>query len=153
MLSWRKCSSEDNDFCMNEYRFEDLSVGFEEHFKFKVTEDKMIAFRELTGDSNPLHSEDEFAKEHGFDSKVVYGMLSASLISTLGGVYLPGKYCLIQQVETKFVLPVFVGDELTVRGEVSELTESVRQAVIKVEIRNQIGKKVIRGILKVGFLE
>ena len=138
---------------MNEYCFEDLSVGLEEHFKFIVTEYKISAFRELTVDINPLHSDDEFAQEHGFASKVVYGLLSTSLISTLGGVYLPGKYCLIQQVETKFVSPVFVGDELTVKGTVSELTESVRQAVIKVEIRNQIGKKVIRGILKVGFLE
>lgn len=138
---------------MNEYKFKDLWIGLEEHFMYTITEDRINLFRQLTGDINPMHSDDVFAKAHGFDKKIVYGMLSASLISTLGGVYLPGKYCLIQQVEMKFLSPVFVGEELTVSGKVSDLTECVQQAIIKVEIRNQIGKKVIRGILKVGFLE
>lgn len=138
---------------MNAYKFKDLFVGKEESFQYTVTEDKMEAFRELTGDINPLHINEEFARGHGFEKRVVYGMLSASLISTLGGVYLPGQYCFIQQVEVKFTTPVFVGDELTICGRVSELPASVQQAVIKVEIKNQKGKRVVRGTLKVGFLE
>lgn len=138
---------------MNEYKFNDLSIGQEESFSFEVTERKMKLFQELSGDTNPLHTEQQFARDHGFKNRVVYGMLSASLISTLGGVYLPGKYCLIQQVESKFLLPVFVGDILTVKGTVSELYETVQQAVIKIEIRNQKFAKVVRGKLNVGFLE
>ena len=138
---------------MNEYKFKDLSIGQEESFLFEVTERKMKLFQELSGDNNPLHTEQQFARDHGFKNRVVYGMLSASLISTLGGVYLPGKYCLIQQVESKFLLPVFVGDILTVKGTVSELYETVQQAVIKIEIRNQKSAKVVRGKLNVGFLE
>lgn len=138
---------------MNEYKFENLAIGLTESFEHTVTAEDMERFLSTTGDVNPLHNDALFAKEHGFADRVVYGMLTASLISTLGGVYLPGKYCLIQQVETKFSNPVFIGDILTVSGCVKELHESVKQAVIKVEIRNQKGEKVVRGNLYVGFLE
>jgi 3-hydroxybutyryl-CoA dehydratase len=138
---------------MNEYRFEDLSVGQSESFTYSVTEEKMNMFCELSGDTNPLHTESEFACEHGFDGRVVYGMLTASLISTFGGVYLPGKYCIIQQVETKFLSPVYIGDELTVKGTVSSLYESVRRAQIKIEMRNQKGQRNVKAVLDVGFLE
>lgn len=138
---------------MNTYRYEDMEIGMTESFSKEITEEMMEAFMEHTGDDNPLHRDPAYAKEHGFEDRVVYGMLSASLISTLGGVYLPGKYCLIQQVEVKFVRPVYIGDELFVSGTVKELNDSVRQAVIKVEVKNREGEKVIRGKLYVGFLE
>ena len=137
---------------MNEYRFSDLKIGQSEAFTHVITADEMAAFCRTTGDRNPLHIDKDFAQSHGFASNVVYGMLTASLISTLGGMYLPGKYCLIQQVETKFLAPVYEGDELEVIGTVKELNESVQQAVIKVEIK-RAGKKVVRGSLYVGFLE
>lgn len=138
---------------MNAYKFQDLKIGLCESFEWEITEEMMRSFLQMTGDVNPLHNEEKFAIEHGFESRVVYGMLTASLISTLGGVYLPGKFCLIQQVETKFAAPVFIGDVLNISGTVKELNESVQQAVIKVEIKNQKGKKVVRGNLYVGFLE
>lgn len=138
---------------MNQYRFEDLAVGMEEHFSATVRADMMDAFHALSGDPNPLHLNADFARAHGFENRVVYGMLTASLLSTLGGGYLPGELCLIQSVETKFLRPVFIGDTLTVRGVVEELHASVRRAVLKVEIRNQHGEKVLRGIMKVGVLD
>ena len=138
---------------MNEYKFEDLRIGQEESFCFEITAEKMDAFGKLVGDYNPLHSDDFFARKHGFKDRVVYGMLSASLISTFGGVYLPGKYCLIQQIDSKFIVPVYVGDRLVIKGTVKELNKSVRQAVIKIEMKNQMGEKVIRAILYAGFLE
>lgn len=131
-----------------------MKIGLEESFEYEVTAEKMEKFWEITGDINPLHMEDEIAVSHGFDGRVVYGMLSASLISTLGGVYLPGRYCLIQQIDgCKFLSPVYIGDFLTVTGTVKELNESVRQAVIQVSIKNQKSEKVVKAILKVGFLE
>ncbi len=138
---------------MNTYKFEDLTIGQEESFCYEVTKEKMNIFGELVGDNNPLHKDDFFAQEYGFRERVVYGMLSSSLISTLAGVYLPGKYCIIQQVNCKFIKPVYSGDILVIRGTVKELNKSVGQAVIKVEMRNQMKEKVIRATLYVGFLE
>lgn len=70
---------------MNRYRFEDLAVGMEEHFSASISEEMMDAFRALSADPNPLHLDAGFAKAHGFPDRVVYGMLTASLLSTLGG--------------------------------------------------------------------
>ena len=138
---------------MNEYRISDLHVGMQEQFKYKITADKMDMFRKLTGDSNPLHVDQTFATEQGFKGRVCYGMLTASLISTLGGVFLPGKFCLIQGLEIKFSKPVFIGDELTVIGEVSLVDTDLQYVEIKVSIVNQDNKKVLRGLLKAGVLD
>lgn len=138
---------------MNEYKFKDLTVGLSESFECVVSQDKLSMFKAISGDFNPLHNDEDFAIQYGFDGKVVYGMLTASLISTMGGVYLPGKYCLIQQVESKFLLPVYVNDILTVKGTVKELNEAVQRASIAIEIRNQKKKKVLKATLDVGFLE
>lgn len=137
---------------MNEYTFSDLSVGIKEEFSTLITEEMMLKFREISGDTNPLHSDPIFAQKMGFPNTVVFGMLSASLISTLGGCYLPGKYCLIQGVEIKFIKPVMVGDTLTVTGEVAVVEKALNHAVINVTIRKQSGEKVLRGKLKVGIL-
>lgn len=137
---------------MNEYLFEDLAVGIEEHFDVVITEEMFERFYEISCDCNPLHRDKSFAEGQGFPDRVVYGLLTASFISKLGGVYLPGKFCFIQAVEAQFVKPVFVGDTLTVSGTVKAIHESVKQAEIKVIIKNQKGEKVLRGNLKVGFL-
>ena len=138
---------------MNRYRYEDLSVGMEERFSVTVTEDMTETFRRLSGDPNPLHTDEGFARAHGFRGRVVYGMLTASMLSALGGGYLPGERCLIQGVETKLLRPVYIGDVLTVSGTVSELHDSVRQVVLKVKICNQRGEKVLRGVMKAGVLD
>ena len=98
---------------MNHYTFEEIKTGMEEQFSVTITEQMMQQFREMTGDVNPLHCDETFAKEKGFDGKVAYGMLTASFLSTMAGVYLPGENSLIQSVEVKFVKPVFPGEEIT----------------------------------------
>ena len=138
---------------MNEYRITDLSTGKQESSTVTVTEDMMDKFRAITGDINPLHVSDDFAKGKGFPQRVAYGMLTASLISTLGGVYLPGKYCLIQGVEVRFAKPVFVGDVLEVTGETVKVDRDLRYLEIKVTIRNQRNEKVLRGLLKAGVMD
>lgn len=137
---------------MNTYKFEDLNVGDEEKFSVQITPLMMKQFLSITGDTNPLHTEKEFSKQNNFKDCVVYGMLTASFISTLAGVYLPGKYCLIQSVESKFIKPVFEGDVITISGIVERMHESVQQIEIKVLMINQYNEKVLRGKLKVGFL-
>ncbi len=138
---------------MKEYKFNDLFIGLEEKFTIQITKDMMNSFENITGDHNPLHTDIEYAKEKNFPNRVVYGMLTSSFISTLGGMYLPGKHCIIQSVESKFVSPVFPGDAITICGTVSELYESVKTAEIKILMYNQENKKVLKGKLKVGLLD
>lgn len=128
-------------------------IGMEESFTVRVAEEMMQGFLTLTGDVNPLHSDETYAREKGFPSRVAYGMLTASFLSTLAGVRLPGKYSLIHSVQAEFPNPVFVGDELTVLGVVVEKDERFQTFSMKVTIRNGRGKKVCRGKMRIGVRE
>lgn len=83
---------------------------------------------------------------------LVYGLLVSSFYSTLAGVYLPGKYCLLHKVETQFCSPVFIGDELKISGKIIEKNDNFKQITIKAEVRNQDGKKVNRAKIIAGIL-
>ncbi|MCL2539700.1 MAG: MaoC family dehydratase N-terminal domain-containing protein, partial [Oscillospiraceae bacterium] len=63
---------------MNEYRYEDVEIGLSEQFEITIDEKMMDAFLELTGDTNPLHTDEEYARANRFDGRVVYGMLTSS---------------------------------------------------------------------------
>lgn len=135
---------------MNHYTLGELAPGLAESFTVEVTEEKMSLFYQLTGDCSPIHMDGDYARGRGYPGRVAYGMLGASLFSTLAGVYLPGEHCLLHGVECKFAKPVFLGDVLTVRGEVSEVSEAFGTVTIKASITNQDGQKVTRGVIRAG---
>ena len=145
---------------MNEYRYEDL-VSREENkenctraeFTVTITKEMMEKFLDITGDVNPLHNDADYARSKGFNDRVVYGMLTSSFYSTLAGVYLPGKYCLLHSVESSFRLPVFVGDTLTVSGFVKTKFETTKTMEIAAQIVNQEGKKVGKAKILAGCID
>ena len=137
---------------MNTYEYEELEIGHKEEFSVTVTEDMLDRFREITGDMNPFHRDDDFAMKHGFRSHAAFGMLTASFLSTMAGMYLPGEKSIIQNTEVKFMQPVYPGDRLTFCGEVAEKNDAYRVIRIKVSVKNDAGKKVLRGSMQIGFL-
>ena len=138
---------------MKEYKFNDIKIGMEESFIVILTNEMLDSFKKITGDINPLHNDLDYAKSKGYSERVVYGMLTSSFLSTLAGVYLPGKYSLIHEVNVLFKKPVFVSDSpLTIKGKVIEINEMFKQFTIKVEILNKNNEKVLRGTMKVGVI-
>ncbi len=138
---------------MNSYKFNDLSVGMTEKFSVTITEDMMNKFIEITGDISPIHVNAGYAKEHGFKTRVCHGMLFGSMFSTLAGVYLPGEHCLLHSVETKFSLPVYPNDTLTITGKISEINDTFKTVFVKGTITNQEGKKVCKANIQLGVRE
>lgn len=138
---------------MNTYTFDEINIGQKESFTVTITEAERDKFREITGDVNPLHNDPEYAKSMGHDKCVAFGMLSASYLSTLAGVYLPGKNSLIQKTEVNFRKPVYVGDTLTITGEVSDKSDTFKVIEVKVDIKNQDGIKVVRGKMEIAVAE
>ena len=136
---------------MNHYTLSEMTPGLTEEFTVTVTAEMMDAFCHITGDVSPIHMDETYAADRGYPGRVVYGMLGASFFSTLAGVYLPGEHCLLHGVECKFAKPVFIGDTLTVRGTVANVSEVGSEAEIKAVILNQDGKKVTRGVIKAGL--
>lgn len=138
---------------MNTYTYEEIELGHKESFEVTVTEDMQNSFRQITGDINPLHKDEEYAKNKGYANKVVFGMLTASFYSTLAGVYLPGEKSLIHSVEVKFSKPVYVGDVLTIEGKVDEKNDTYRLIRIKASIKNQKGEKVSKASMQIGLID
>lgn len=145
------------DAWMNEYCFDDIRIGQTEGFQKEITVGMEDSFREITGDINPLHRDDAFAVEVGdgkFNNHVSFGMLTASLYSTLGGVYLPGKYSLIHSIDhISFKKPVFAGDVLTVTGTVKEKYDDLKLICVSVKITNQDGQVVSKADMKILVLK
>ena len=138
---------------MNDYKFNDIFEGLEESFDVIVDSEKLDKFLELSGDSNPLHTDIEYSLLKGFPGRVVYGMLTASFYSTLVGVHLPGKYCILHSIDIQFSNPVYIDDLLTITGKVSYINEAYKQFEIKAIIINQNNKKVSKSTIKVGVID
>lgn len=138
---------------MNHYHLADLTPGVTESFTVTITEEMMAQFYAITGDNSPIHMDADYAAGRGYPGRVVYGMLGASFLSTLAGVYLPGEHCLLHGVDLKFAKPIFIGDTLTVTGVVDEVNDTFREITIKASIVNQDGKKVTRAVIRAGVAQ
>jgi acyl dehydratase len=136
---------------MNEYRWSDLRVGLKHEFEAAFTAEAAAAFAQLSGDVNPLHVDPEYAAGAGFQGPVLFGMLTSSLYSRLVGVYLPGKFALLQGIDIDFSAPCFAGDPLRVQGEIVFLSEAFHRLEIKATIRKEDGKLVSKAKIRVGF--
>ena len=110
------------------YYFEDLSVGMRETLMKAVMDDDVIAFADLSGDRNPIHLSDHFASKTRFGERIVHGLYTASLISTVIGMYLPGPGAVYLSQTLNFRAPVKIGDVITVIVEMVELIEKGRRA-------------------------
>ncbi len=139
---------------MNSLKFNDIKINDEVTFTYNLTQEKMKKFMEITGDINPLHSDLEYAKSKGYPENVVYGMLTSSILSTLAGVYLPGKYSLIHSVEINFIKPVFLSKcPLTIYAKVISTDDRFKQITVKYHIVDIDLQKVCRGTMKIGVTE
>lgn len=136
---------------LRSYTLAQIEKGLSESFTVTVTEKMMEQFCAVSGDISPIHMDAEYAAGRGYPGRVVYGMLVASFLSTLAGVYLPGEHCLLHSVESKFAKPVFIGDTLTVTGVVDEVNDTFSEITVKATIVNQAGKKVCRAVYKAGL--
>ncbi|HXD91722.1 MAG TPA: SDR family oxidoreductase [Bacteroidia bacterium] len=134
-------------------KFEDLNVGDKAELKHLITQEDINKFVDLTGDDNKLHIDTDYAKKTSFKKPVAHGMLGASFISTIIGTKMPGDGALWFSQTIEFLLPVRVGDELTVRAEILKKIDSSRSIELQTDIFNQHKQKVTSGVAKVKIVE
>jgi len=133
--------------------FDVIQVGDKAELTHLLTKEDVQAFASLTGDFNPLHVDEEFAKKTLFQKPVVHGMLSASFISTMIGMLLPGGGALWMSQTLEFIGPAHVGDVIRVIARVKQKSLATRVLVLQVVVINQLGKELIRGESTVKVLE
>jgi 3-hydroxybutyryl-CoA dehydratase len=106
---------------LNGYCFEELETGMSASFGKTVTEADIVLFAGISGDTNPSHLNEEFARTTRMKTRVAHGMLTASLISAVLGTKLPGPGCLYVSQAVNFRAPVRLGDTVTARATITRL--------------------------------
>ena len=120
---------------MNGLYLEDLKVGMSAMFGKTVTEADIAAFAGVSGDTNPIHLHDGFARTTRFGQRIAHGMLSGSFISTVVGTKLPGPGAVYISQTMNFLAPVLIGETITA------IDEKRRRVTLKTQCLN--GDKVV----------
>jgi acyl dehydratase len=116
--------------------------------EFTVTADDMARFAALSGDFNPLHTDDAFARGKGFSGVVVYGALLTAKVSQLIGMQLPGRDSVWAGLDIAFRKPLYVGQPAQIEANVTEVSESTGMVMLAIVIRAE-GKVLAKGTAEV----
>lgn len=130
---------------IRELCYEDIEIGDTASFSKTIGEIDIYQFAGITGDFNPMHMDQEYAKTTLFKERIAHGMLTASFISTVLGMKLPGPNTIYLEQTVRFVAPVKIGDTIKVQVKVIEKIDEKRQIRLETVIVNQEGKKVVTG--------
>ena len=126
------------------YYFEDLAVGMRESLMKTVMNSDVVGFANLSGDHNPIHLSDHFARKTRFGGRIAHGLYTASLISAILGTRLPGPGAVYLSQTLNFKGPVKIGDVVEISVEVVEMTEKGRRVKLHCECAVD-GKVVLDG--------
>lgn len=111
--------------------YDEITVGQSARLLRTLTLNDIQAFAAVSGDTNPVHLNEDFARPTMFKTRIAHGMLSASFISTVIGTKLPGPGCIYVSQSLRFKAPVRIGDTVTARAEVIELIPEKRRLKLK----------------------
>jgi acyl dehydratase len=133
-------------------RIEDFEPGQHVTFTKTFTEEDVQRFIEITGDVNPLHVDEKFAAGTRFGRRVLHGMLTASILSTMVGMLMPGSGAIYRSQTIRFLLPVHIGETVTAHFVVKSVDRAKHRLTIDSWIENEQGQRVLEGECEAGLL-
>lgn len=122
-----------------------LTVGQKASFSKTITETDVYLFAGISGDINPAHLNEEYAKDTFFKGRIAHGILTGALISAVLGVQLPGPGTIYVSQGLKFLAPVYFGDTITATVEIKEILLEKNKIILETYCTNQDGVKVTTG--------
>ena len=125
--------------------YDELQIGEEASFTKTITETDVYLFAGISGDFNPMHVNEEFAKQTPFKTRIAHGALAQSLIAPVLGTKLPGLGTVAVEISCRFKAPTFFGDTITANARVSEKIQEKRWARMALTWTNQRGETVAQG--------
>lgn len=123
----------------------EIEVGDNAQFSKTVSESDIYLYAGISGDSNPAHINEEYAKKTFFKTRIAHGMLSAGFISTILGNRLPGPGTIYISQMLQFLAPVRIGDTITANVEVVDILSEKNRVTLKTVCINQDGTTVLAG--------
>ncbi|MFA6800968.1 MAG: MaoC family dehydratase [Acholeplasmataceae bacterium] len=132
-------------YLMNGKTIKDLKVGDTAFFEKTITDADVILFAGVSGDLNPVHIDELYAKTSIFKKRIVHGGLVNALFSTVLGTQLPGNGTIYMGQNSKFLKPVFLGDTIKATVTVGEIIEEKNRVVLNTVAYNQNGDIVVSG--------
>jgi 3-hydroxybutyryl-CoA dehydratase len=117
--------------------YEKIHVGDIYSFNHMISEDDINAYANLIGDFNPMHIDDDYAKNTMYEGKISHGMLAASLFSTLLGMYCPGRDSIILAIDVKFKKPIRPNISLKISGEVISKVDAIKMLTFKLNLSDE----------------
>jgi len=123
------------------FYFEDLEVGQSDEYSRTISESDILIFAGVSGDTNPVHLNHEFASETMFEGCIAHGLLTASYISTVIGTKMPGPGCIYVGQTLKFKGPVKAGDTVIARATILEKVDAKK--FVKIQTQCLVGDKVV----------
>lgn len=120
-----------------------FKIGDKVETSAEITEKTIALFAEMSGDYNPMHMDEEFAKGTRYGKRIAHGMISAALISKALAMHLGAGVYLQQSL--KFKSPVFIGDVLTIFLHVTKVREEKGIGFVETTVKNQKGETVVTG--------
>jgi 3-hydroxybutyryl-CoA dehydratase len=124
---------------------EPVRVGQTASIRKTITEADVVLFGCVTGDMNPLHTDDIAARDSRFGKRIAHGMLGAGLISAVLGMQLPGPGTIYIKQTLNFRRPIFINDTVTTAVEITAIREDKPIATLRTTITNQDGELVLEG--------
>lgn len=126
-------------------RLDGWEAGQEFEMKFFVSDEKVRQFAEVSGDHNPVHLDDEFAKASIFGQRIAHGMLSAAFLSAFLAQKMPGPGAIYRRQELKFLKPVYVNETITIRGILKNLNRERGVFTITTLVIKENGDVAVEG--------
>lgn len=131
----------------------ELKIGDTFSVKKEVTDELIRQFAEVSGDRNPIHLDEDFAKETRFGKRIAHGMLTASFISAVLGYKLNVRKIVYLGQTLRFTHPTFIGDTVTAKATVKKIREDKPIVTIETICENQNGVKLVEGEATIMLLD
>ncbi len=123
----------------------EIQVGDTASMTKRISDEDVRSFADISGDKNPVHLDDDFAAGTMFKKRIAHGALSSALISAVLGMVMPGPGTIYLSQSLNFKAPVYIGEEITARLEVTAYRSDKRITTLKTEVFNQDNKLVLDG--------
>ena len=123
----------------------DLKIGDTFSTTREITDDLIRQFAELSGDHNPIHLDEEFAKQTRFGRRIAHGMLSGAFISAVLGYEFKERKIVYLSQTMKFTAPAYLGDTITTTATVTGIREDKPIVTLETVCRNQNGEMTLKG--------